>query len=193
MHPSSNLIRPIVLASASPRRQELMRQAGFKFTVRSPHVDESFPADLPVLNVALFLAEKKAASFGPVVGDEIVIAADTTVVIGETVLNKPETADEARAMLRQLSGNTHMVVTGVCMVANSKKRSFAEATSVTFVELTDHEIEYYIKTHKPFDKAGAYGIQDWIGQIGISTISGSYYNVVGLPIHRVYRELVNWQ
>lgn len=193
MHPFSRQNRPIVLASASPRRQELMRQAGFQFSVRASHVDESFPEDLPVHDVALYLARKKAATFKPLTGDEIIITADTTVVVGNVVLNKAETSKEAKDMLRQLSGSTHKVVTGVCMIDKVLEKTFSEETTVTFEPLTEQEIEYYIETCKPFDKAGAYGIQDWIGHIGISKISGSYYNVVGLPIHRVYRELVDWK
>lgn len=169
-----------------------MRQAGFQFTVRASHVDESFPADLPVRDVALYLARKKAASFMPVVGDEIIITADTTVVIGNEVLNKADTAAEAKGMLQQLSGHTHVVITGVSMIDKKVEKSFSEETSVTFHTLTEAEIDYYIEICKPFDKAGAYGIQDWIGHIGISMISGSFYNVVGLPIDRVYRELVDW-
>ena len=193
MRPFSNINRPIVLASASPRRQELMRQAGFQFTVRVSHVDESFPADMPVTDVALYLARKKAASFKPVAAEEIIITADTTVVIGDQILNKAADREEGIAMLQTLSGRTHQVITGVCILTQDNELSFQDETLVTFKNLSLEEIEYYLDLDKPYDKAGAYGIQDWIGLVGITRIEGSYFNVVGLPIQKVWKALHEMQ
>ncbi len=193
MRPFSNINRPIVLASASPRRQEIMRQAGFQFTVRASHVDESFPADLPVADVALYLARKKAASFGPVSGSEIIITADTTVVIDGLILNKAADREEGIAMLQTLSGKTHRVITGVCILTAENEFSFQDETLVTFKNLSQDEIEYYLDQYRPYDKAGAYGIQDWIGLVGITRIEGSYFNVVGLPIQKLWKAIREMQ
>ncbi len=193
MRPFSNINRPIVLASASPRRQEIMRQAGFQFTVRASHVDESFPADLPVADVALYLARKKAASFRPVSGSEIIITADTTVVIDDLILNKAADREEGIAMLQTLSGKTHRVITGVCILTAENEFSFQDETLVTFKNLSQDEIEYYLDQYRPYDKAGAYGIQDWIGLVGITRIEGSYFNVVGLPIQKLWKAIREMQ
>ena len=183
---------PIILASTSPRRQYLMSEAGFDFQIRKPDVEESFPDTMPVEEVAVYLAVKKANSFRESITNEIVIAADTVVILGDDILNKPADRKEAIAMLSELSGKTHVVITGVCMLSREKVRSFQDHTEVTFKTLDAAEIEYYVDAYKPYDKAGAYGAQDWIGMVAVHRINGSYFNVMGLPIHRVYQELVNW-
>jgi septum formation protein len=184
--------RSIILASSSPRRQYLMKEAGFDFVVRKPEVEETFPADMPVRKVAVFLAKKKAEFFRPELTNEIVLTADTVVILGNKILNKPENRDDAMRMLRHLSGKTHTVITGVCLLSLEKTRSFQDETDVTFKELSQEEIEFYVDHYKPYDKAGAYGAQDWIGMVGVHSIKGSYFNVMGLPIHRVYEEMISW-
>lgn len=182
----------LILASSSPRRQYLMREAGFSFTVENPETDESFPAELPVTQVARYLAAKKAESFRIKIHDEVVLTADTVVLLDDKILNKPKSRTEAVEMLHQLSGRTHLVMTGVCILSAEKEVSFDDTTEVTFGQLTSDEIHYYVDTFKPFDKAGSYGAQDFIGMIGIEKIKGSYFNVMGLPIHKVYQVLKNW-
>ncbi len=181
----------IVLASNSPRRRELLAGLGIDFDVRVlPGIDESYPADLPVHEIPLYIATAKAEANRQAMNDgEIVITADTVVICGGKVLGKPADADEARSMLALLSGKTHQVVTGVCLTSREQQRKFAVTTGVTFKELTPEEIEYYIENFRPYDKAGAYGIQEWIGYIGVTGISGSFFNVMGLPVQRVYNEL----
>jgi septum formation protein len=184
--------RPLVVASSSPRRQYLMREAGFTFTVEKPDVNESFPNDLPTDQVAKYLAEKKAEYFRLTMKDEIVLTADTVVILGSQILNKPLDRNEAIEMLTNLSGNTHNVMTGVCILSKEKEISFEDLTEVTFQPLTTEEIIFYVDHYKPFDKAGAYGAQDWIGMVAIQKIVGSYFNVMGLPIHKVYQHLIRW-
>ncbi|AYB34209.1 MAG TPA: Maf family nucleotide pyrophosphatase [Chryseolinea sp.] len=184
--------RKLVLASSSPRRQYLMKESGFTFTTEKPGVDETFPDTLPVEQVARYLAEKKAEFFRLNMKDEIILAADTVVILDNTIINKPEDRAEAIRMLTALSGRTHRVMTGVCIISKEKEESFDETTEVTFQTLTPHEIEYYVDHHKPYDKAGAYGAQDWIGMVAIQKIVGSYFNVMGLPIHKVYQYLRHW-
>lgn len=184
--------RPIILASSSPRRQYLLKEAGFEFTIEKPDVDESFPNNLPVQKVAKYLAEKKAEVFRQNIAKEIVVTADTVVILGKRILNKPADRNEAIEMLQSLSGKTHLVVTGVCILSKEKEVAFDDTTEVTFATLTQSEIEFYIDTYKPFDKAGSYGAQDFIGMIAIEKIVGSYFNVMGLPIHKVYQQLINW-
>ena len=181
----------IILASNSPRRKELLSGLGIDFEVRViPDIDESYPHDLPVEDVASFIASKKAEAYRNSMGcDEIVITADTVVVAKGEVLGKPCDAGDARAMLRKISGCTHQVITGVCIVSAERKQSFSVKTEVEFKNLSDEEIDYYVSTYKPFDKAGAYGIQEWIGFIGVTRLSGSYFNVMGLPVQRIYGEL----
>jgi septum formation protein len=181
--------RPLILASSSPRRQYLMKEAGFTFTVEKPNVDESFPAEMPVNQVAKFLAEKKAEFFRPNIHDEIIVTADTVVILGSQILNKPQDREEAISMLTMLSGKTHLVMTGVSIFSKEKEESFDDTTEVTFVNLTREQIEFYVDNYKPFDKAGSYGAQDWIGMVAIEKIKGSYFNVMGLPIHKVYQHL----
>jgi septum formation protein len=186
------LKRPLVLASSSPRRQYLMKEAGFTFTIEKPDVDESFPPDMPVDQVARFLALKKAEFFRPKMRDEIIVTADTVVILFNKILNKPQDRKEACEMLSALSGRTHLVMTGVCILSKEKEESFDDTTEVTFQSLTREEIEFYVDQYKPYDKAGAYGAQDWIGMVAIQKISGSYFNVMGLPIHQVYTHLKHW-
>jgi septum formation protein len=186
------MTRPIILASSSPRRQYLMKEAGFEFSVQKPEVEEDFPETMPAEQVAVFLAKKKADFFKASLTDEIVITADTTVVLGDVILNKPSGRDEAIQMLTLLSGKVHEVITGVCISSKEKEIAFDDRTFVTFKKLTRDEILFYIDNYKPFDKAGAYGAQDWLGLVGIEKIQGSYFNVMGLPIHLVYRHLTAW-
>lgn len=186
------MTRPIILASSSPRRQYLMKEAGFEFTVQKPEVEEDFPETMPADQVAVFLAKKKADFFKATLTDQIVVTADTTVVLGDVILNKPSGRGEAIQMLTLLSGKVHEVITGVCISSKEKEMAFDDRTFVTFKKLTGDEILYYIDNYKPFDKAGAYGAQDWLGLVGIEKIQGSYFNVMGLPIHLVYRHLTAW-
>ncbi|MCD9018337.1 Maf family nucleotide pyrophosphatase [Parachryseolinea silvisoli] len=186
------LTRSIILASSSPRRQYLMKEAGFTFTVEKPDVEEDFPQDLPTEQVARYLAAKKAEYFRPRMGHEIIITADTVVILGNRILNKPQDRADAVAMLSDLSGRTHRVMTGVCILSQEREETFDDITDVTFVRLSPKEIDFYVDTYKPYDKAGAYGAQDWIGLVAIEKIAGSYFNVMGLPIHKVYQHLATW-
>lgn len=170
-----------------------MKEAGFSFIVEKPDADESFPAEMPAYQVASYVASRKAEIFRPRLTEEIVITADTVVILGNTILNKPANRDEAIAMLSTLSGKTHTVITGVCILSKEKEESFDDATEVTFVTLTRQQIEFYVDQYKPYDKAGAYGAQDWVGMVAIEKISGSYFNVMGLPIHKVYQHLQAWK
>lgn len=179
----------IILSSNSPRRRELLAGLGVDFEVKViKGVDESYPATLPSEDVAEYIAREKAAAY-EVAADELMITADTVVVVGDDILGKPHDAAEARKMLREISGCTHRVVTGVCMKTLKETHSFSVVTGVTFKMLSDEEIDYYVEHYKPFDKAGAYGIQEWIGYIGVTGLEGSYYNVMGFPVQRVYEEL----
>jgi septum formation protein len=187
-----NFNRPLILASSSPRRQFLLKEAGFSFTVDSPNIDESFPATMDVYAVPVFLAEKKAQELVSKITDQLVIASDTVVILKGGILNKPADRTDAIKMLSSLSGQTHVVVTGVCILDKKKKVLFDDRTEVTFKELSKAEIEFYIDTCKPFDKAGAYGAQDWLGMVGVEKINGSYFTVMGLPIHKVYHQLITF-
>ena len=181
----------IILASNSPRRKELLAGLGMPFEVRVlQDIDESYPGDLPVSEVALYIAGKKADAYrASLADDELVITADTVVIVGDEILGKPVDEADAERMLRLISGRTHQVTTGVCMLTRETERRFAVTTDVTFKPLSDDEIRYYITRYKPFDKAGAYGIQEWIGYIGVTGLHGSYYNVMGLPVQRIYETL----
>lgn len=194
MNPFANIENfQLILASKSPRRQQLLGDLGLSFEVITLDVDESFPENMPVNEVAAFLAEKKAAAFSAeITGNQLIITADTIVTKGSFVLNKPDNTDQAREMLRILSGKKHEVITGVCLLSKSKKVVFSAKTDVWFKELSEEEISYYIEHYKPFDKAGAYGIQEWIGYIGIYRIDGSYFNVMGLPVQQLYTQLANF-
>ena len=181
----------LILASNSPRRKELLASLGLPFEVRVlQDIDESYPDNLPVSEVALYIAGKKADAYRTIVNDdELIITADTVVIVGDEILGKPVDEADAERMLRQLSGRTHQVTTGVCLLTASQERRFAVTTDVTFKELSDEEIRYYVTTYKPFDKAGAYGIQEWIGYVGVTCLHGSYYNVMGLPVQRIYETI----
>ncbi len=181
----------LILASNSPRRKELLKGLDLDYEVRLVEdSDESYSEDIPLKDVAEFLAVKKAkAACGKLGANELVICADTIVLNDDVIYGKPTDKSEAVNMLSNLSGKTHMVITGVCLAAHEKQISFSSITEVTFGVLTAQEIEYYVDNYLPFDKAGAYGIQDWIGFVGVKRIEGSYHNVMGLPVYRVYEEL----
>lgn len=179
----------IILASNSPRRKELLGGIGVDFEVKVIEgVDESYPDTIPAVDVAEYIAAEKASAY-KVDDDELLITADTVVIVDNDILGKPKDAADAHRMLREISGRTHQVVTGVCMTTKEEQRRFSVSTDVTFKQLTDGEIDFYIREHRPFDKAGAYGIQEWIGYIGVTALNGSYYNVMGFPVQRVYEEL----
>lgn len=182
----------IILASKSPRRQMILTEAGIDFIVKPINISEDYQDMMKAEDVAKYLAEKKANQFPFLKENEIVLTADTTVIINGTILGKPQNVAQAATMLSSLSGKIHDVVTGVCVKSKDKVVSFDDDTRVYFKSLTDEEIDYYIKNFKPFDKAGAYGIQEWIGMIGIRKIEGSYFNVMGLPIHKLYDTLLKF-
>ncbi len=180
----------LILCSASPRRRQLLQGLDLPVTITQADVDETPPEGMPAEEVAEFLARLKASAWdGSLAPRQVLIAADTTVLIDHHLLNKPVDAADAARMLAILSGRTHRVITGVCLRTHSGLRSFADVALVTFRTLSAEEIAYYVEEHKPFDKAGAYGVQDWIGYTGVSRIEGSFYTVMGLPMHRVYEEL----
>ena len=181
----------IILASKSPRRQELLKLMGFDFQVVLREVDESYPPDLSPSEIAVFISEKKARAFDLLIENEVVITADTIVSLDGKILGKPENEDHAFEILSALSGKKHDVITGVSLLKNHSISSFYELTEVFFKEISVEQIRYYINTCKPMDKAGAYGIQEWIGLVAVDKINGSYSNVVGLPTHRLYTELSN--
>lgn len=179
----------LILSSNSPRRKELLAGLDIPFEVCViKGIDESFPNDLPTDEIAEFVSKKKAAAYA-VAEDEIVITADTIVVLDGEVLGKPRDLDDATAMLRRLSGRTHRVITGVTLKNQVKQTSFSVVSEVTFKSLSDDEISYYVHRYQPLDKAGAYGIQEWIGYVGVTSLSGSYFNVVGFPVQRIYEVL----
>lgn len=182
----------LLLASGSPRRRELTEQLGME-VVRAhlKDVEETYPDTLSAAEVAPYLSRLKAEAYmGEIAPDEVLLTADTVVVDGDRILGKPRDEGEAHAMLRELSGHTHQVITGVTLASDKGMQTFSEVTEVEFAELTDDEISYYVEKYRPLDKAGAYGIQEWIGYIGIKGIKGDYYNVMGLPLRRVYEHLL---
>ncbi len=181
----------LILSSNSPRRKELLSGLGMDYEIRViPDIDESYPSDLPVFEIAKYVSMKKAEAYkSTMADDELIITADTIVVLGDKVLGKPHSLDGAKEMLSMLSGRTHHVVTGVCLTTKQKQKSFSVITDVTFKSLTQKEINYYVDKFQPLDKAGAYGIQEWIGYIGVTSIHGSYFNVMGFPVQRIYQEL----
>jgi septum formation protein len=192
------LSKPLILASNSPRRKEIMQNAGYDFSVKVMPTDENFSSEMHIEEVPVFLAKVKAECFRNKLNNEIILCADTVVIIDAAphpnqILNKPNDAKEAKEMLKILSGKTHRVITGVCMMTQEETIAFSDTTLVHFKELSDWEIDYYIETCHPFDKAGSYGVQDFIGMIGIDRIEGSFYTVMGLPIHRVYEALKKYQ
>lgn len=181
----------VILSSNSPRRKELFAGLGIDFEVRViSGIDESYPSDIPLKNVPQYIAKEKAAAYD-IATDELVVTADTVVIVDNEILGKPVDEDEARKMLRKLSGRSHEVITGVCLTTCELQRSFAVTSEVTFKKLSEEEIEYYVKNYHPLDKAGAYGIQEWIGYIGVTSLYGSYFNVMGMPVQRIYEELRN--
>ena len=179
----------IVLASQSPRRQELLRLMNIDFRVDVQEVDESFPENLTPVEIAKHIANKKASAFKGLQTNELLITADTIVSHQNAILGKPKNAMQAKEMIRQLSGSVHEVITAVAFQYQGQTHSFHESTQVFMNALTDTEIDHYITTYQPFDKAGAYGIQEWIGLVAIQKIAGSYTNVMGLPTERIYQEL----
>ncbi len=185
--------RKILLFSKSPRRRQLLAEAGFDFEVTSMDVDESFPADLEASKVAEYIAGKKAqAARALLKGEEVILTADTVVVLNDQIYEKPKDHADAVRILSELSGQVHEVITGVCLMSKEQERSFSGHSKVHFAELSLEEIEYYIERCKPFDKAGAYGVQEWIGHCKIHKIEGTYANIMGLPVDLVYRELVEY-
>lgn len=182
----------LILASNSPRRQELLKGLDWPFEVRvKAGIDETYPDDLSAEEVPLYLSKLKAKAYCAELQPEeiLLITADTIVVVGNRILGKPRNAADAKTMLALLSGRTHQVVTGVSLTTQHKQVAFKVVTDVTFKALSQTEINYYVDTYKPLDKAGAYGVQEWIGYIGVTALNGSYYNVMGLPVQRVYEEL----
>jgi septum formation protein len=186
-----NVNYKIVLASNSPRRKELLAGLDVPFEVRViDGIDESYPASLPTRQIAEYISQKKAAAYRETMGaDELVITADTIVVLGDEVMGKPHDEADACRMLHELSGNTHQVITGVTLTTRERQQSFSVLTDVTFKQLSDDEINYYVTHYRPFDKAGSYGIQEWIGYVGVTQLNGSYFNVMGLPVQRIYEAL----
>ena len=181
----------IILASNSPRRKELLSGLGMDYEVKTlPDVDESYPDGLSGEEIAKHIARGKAEAYRSLIqADELVITADTIVWLDGTVMGKPKDEEEAKDMLMRLSGKTHQVITGVCLTTASTQKTFATVTDVTFATLTDEEVDYYVTRYQPMDKAGSYGVQEWIGFVGVENLSGSYFNVMGLPIQRLYTEL----
>ncbi len=186
-----SLKKPIILASKSPRRQQLLKEARIPFIVKTRSIDEVFPEDMPRPEVAAFLAEQKAAAAAVFLEDkyDILLTADSTVVMGDVILNKPADAIESADMLRQISGRMHTVYTGVCLLSMNEKRVFTGISDVYFDPFTEEEIQFYIEQYKPFDKAGSYAIQEWIGLCKSYRIEGTFANIMGLPVYQVYREL----
>lgn len=184
----------IILASGSPRRKELLAGLGINFETKVlKGIDESYPNNIPAKEVAEYISKQKAAAYKNILNDkDMIITADTVVINGKEILGKPHNKQQALEMLENLSNKTHSVVTGVTILTKEKSISFSTETKVDFAKLSGEEINYYIDNYKPFDKAGAYGIQEWIGYVAVKSISGSYFNVMGLPIQRLYQELKNW-
>ena len=181
--------KKLILASKSPRRSQLLSEAGISFEIRTREVEETYPDDLPVDEVPIFLAEKKARALEDTLqADEVILAADCVVIFEDTIFGKPKDRDEAISILQLLSGKTHRVISGVCLLSHDKIKAFAGISIVHFHPLTLEEIEYYVDKFQPYDKAGAYAIQEWIGLCKVAGIEGTYSNIVGLPVDLVYRE-----
>jgi len=180
----------MILVSQSPRRKEILEMAGYTFSIYHPNIDEeNYNNQLEIRQIPVYLAVQKAKAAQLVFPDEVLVAADTIVVLNNEIIGKPSNASEAFDMLSRLSGNTHTVITGVCILKDHNSIEFNDFSKVTFKQLTEKEINYYIQKHSPYDKAGSYGCQDFIGLIGIESIEGSFYNVMGLPVHKVYSAL----
>lgn len=184
----------IILASNSPRRKDLLRGLDIAFDVRvQPDIAETYPESAAPADVAGYISREKANAYKDTITEhELIITADTVVIVGNEILGKPANNDEAKEMLRKISGRKHQVVTGVCLTTTEKQHCFSVSTDVTFKNLTEKEIEYYVETYSPLDKAGAYGIQEWIGYVGVTALEGSYFNVMGLPVQRIWEELNNF-
>lgn len=186
--------RELILASGSPRRKWLLESAGFSFIVKSREVDESYPEDIPAVDVATFLAKKKAAACRDFLEDgKLLLTADSTVVMNNKVYNKPANRAEAIKMLAELSGNEHVVYTGVCIASHSKEVLLTGISKVEFDPMTMEEITFYIDEFQPLDKAGSYGIQEWVGLCKIKRIEGTYSNIMGLPVNQIYNAVKNWK
>jgi len=179
----------LLLASKSPRRHQLLRDAGFQFDYVGIEADEDFPPSLPPEEICQFLAKHKSMHHQSPIGENVLVTADTIVYINGQVLNKPQSVEEAHAMLRTLSNQTHSVFTGVCLRTDEQLHAFYDRTDVTFHALSDAEIAHYVEQYQPFDKAGSYGVQDWMGYVGVKGIQGCFYNVMGFPVAKFYREL----
>lgn len=180
----------IILASASPRRQELFKELGFDFSIQVKAVEEIYPTDLKASHITNYLAELKAAAFIDLAENDIVITSDTIVWLNNKAIEKPKDKQHAIEMLQELSGTGHKVITSICIKTWTSQKVFYDETMVYFKPLSMEEITYYVEKYQPFDKAGAYGIQEWIGFIGVTKIEGSYFNVMGLPVHKLYEELM---
>jgi len=189
MQSTLSLSFPLILASNSPRRREILGQAGFTFSVVASDIDESFPADMPLNEVPVFLSEKKARVLADINPNAIILAADTVVFFDKLILYKKNVKSEAREMLQLLSGKTHEVVTGITLITPNETVSIADSAMVSFRSLGDWEVDWYVKGGFGLDKAGAYGVQDFIGMAGIEKIDGSFYTVMGLPIFQVFNLL----
>ena len=184
----------IILASNSPRRQNLIKELGVKIEIAKPiDTDETYPQNIETHKIPEYLSQKKAKAYKHLIKqNNLLITADTVVILNNKIINKPKDKNDAHNILQQISNNKHTVITGVCITTNNKQITFSEQSQVYFDKLTDTEIDYYITNYKPFDKAGAYGIQEWIGYIGIKKIEGSFYNIMGLPIQKLYKQLKNF-
>lgn len=185
--------RRIILASKSPRRSQLLEEAGLPFEVKTLEVEESYPDSMPVEEVPVYLAKKKARASKVFLesDNDIILAADSVVILNGSIFGKPENEKEAHAMLAELSGQEHQVITGVCLLTNKEEIAFGDLTKVKFAPLSKEDIHYYVSNYLPFDKAGAYAIQEWIGLCKIEKIEGTYANVMGLPVERVWKALQN--
>jgi septum formation protein len=184
----------IILASGSPRRQELFRELGLDFKIKVKPIEEVYSLNLKQEEITNYLAELKAKVFDIELREnDLVITSDTIVWIHDKALEKPKNELEAARMLQELSGNNHKVITSICLKSKNNQKTFFDVTTVYFKELTKEEISFYVEKYKPFDKAGAYGIQEWIGFIGVTKLEGSYFNVMGLPVHKLYEELMKFE
>ena len=187
-------MRKIILASQSPRRKQLLEWAEVPFEIVVKETDETYPSGLPVEEVAIYIARQKALSVQSMVAKgSLIVAADTIVVLGKQIIGKPKDKEDAMRILAALSGKTHFVITGVTIMEDEKEITFSDSTEVIFHKLTLSQIEFYVEKYKPYDKAGAYAIQEWIGVVGIKSVTGDFYNVMGLPVSRVVRELQKFQ
>ncbi len=193
MNSNHNIPFRLILGSASPRRKELLKNLGFDFAIEPTHADENFPDNLKAQNIPIYLSEKKANAYlGELKETDILITSDTIVWCEGVVLNKPADFNEGKIMLESLSGKMHEVFTAVCLKSKHKQVTFFDTTKVYFKKLSQQEINYYLNNYSPYDKAGSYGAQDWMGYIGIDKIEGSFYNVMGLPVKQLYEELLKF-